>query len=94
MNDPRRSLGTIFTSSIQLSQCTPECSTHCKSKVRSMKYSFGRRDAYVNELKMGIEGTGHQECTFTNYPIGLAASDWNKNCRNHGLGSGQIGSQL
>ena len=59
-----------------------------------MQGSFGRPDAYVNELKMGIEGTGHQERTFANNPIGLAASDWNKNCRDHGLGSGQIGSQL
>jgi hypothetical protein len=87
MNGPRRFLGTIFTSSIEVSQCTPECSTHCKSNVRSMQGSFGRPDAYVNELKMGIEGTGHQERTFANNPIGLAASDWNKNCRDHGLGS-------
>src|SRR6516164_5675462 len=86
-NDPRRSLGTMLTSSIQLSQCTPKSSAHRKFDVWGVKGSFRRPDADVNELKMGIEGTSQQERTFANNPVGLAPSDWNQNCRDHGLGS-------
>jgi hypothetical protein len=42
-----------------------------------VKGSFRRPDADVNELKMGIEGAGHQESTFANNPVGFATSDWN-----------------
>jgi hypothetical protein len=86
-NDPRCSLGTMLTSLIQLSQCAPKSSAHRKSDVWGVKGSLRRPDADVNELKMGIEGTGQQERTFANDPVGLAPSDWNQNCRDHGLGS-------
>jgi len=67
-NDPRRSLGTIFSPSIQLSQCTPKSSAHRKFDVWGVKGSFRRPDADVNELKPDFDSCA------TNSAVGAIAS--------------------